>query len=462
MRTWSLRQIRDSAAQYGAGVAAVVVVSVFAVLLIETIAVVRQAIAATGIDSGPIAIALGSVGAVFLGIAVLTASIVIGNTFTTLYAGRLREIALLRLIGATSRQIRRTSLIDGALVGLTGAVLGILGGIALGIAGLAALNQSIHTQLRFETPLALWLAPLLVCTIATTAASFTAARGISRTSPAAALGSAAGAARPDRRARRTRTVLGLSAFALGAVLLVGGCLVGMITPAGVLVAFGGGVCSILGTILAAPALLIAPLRRMSDRLPLTGTLRLAVANLVQEPLRTARTVLAVTIGVALITMFTVAGTMWSDSLTRQLGDADDARAFIDGALTAVTVLTSFSVIVAAIGVASTLSLSVLHRRHEIGLLRAAGLTRTQSRRLILTEAVLTTGTGVLAGLLLGTLYGFAGYTSTLGSVRPLPPETPPAFMPVVLVAALAFGAAAALGPARRASSIPAAEALRTL
>lgn len=462
MRVWALRRLRDSAGQYAASAAVVAVVSVFAVLLIETIAVVAHVVGDAGMDGGTVSAALGSVGAVFLGIAVLTAGIVISNTFTTVYTGRLREIALLRLVGATSRQVRRTALLDGALVGLAGAVLGVLTGSALSIAGLAALTAATGAHLAFEVPVALWLAPIVSGTLATTAAAFAAARGISRTPPVAAFGVVAAANRPGGRALRVRTVLGLLAFSVGAVLLVAGAAVGTITPLGVLIGFVGGTSSILGTIVAAPALLVPPLRHAPRLLPRSGTLRIAAANLVQEPLRTARTVLAVTIGVALVTMFTVAATMWSSALTDQVGDAQALRSFVTGMIAGVWVLTSFSVVVAAIGVASTLSLSVLQRRREIGVLRATGMTRRQTRRMLLAEAVLTTGAGTVAGLVLGVAYGFAGYTAVFGSVQTLPPQLPPPFVPLVLLVALVFSGAAALAPARRASAIPPAEALRAL
>jgi len=182
----------------------------------------------------------------------------------------------------------------------------------------------------------------------------------------------------------------------------------------------------------------------------------------QEPLRTARTVLAVTVGVALITMFVVAGTMWATYLRGALDGEPGTDDFLTGMLSAVAVLTSFSIVVAAIGVASTLSLSVLHRRREIGMLRAAGMTRRQVRRMLLAEALLTTGAGVLSGLVLGVVYGFAGYTSTLASARLLPPELPWSYVPVVLIGALAFGAVASLAPGRRAGRVPPAEALQAL
>lgn len=462
MRIWALRQLRRSAGQYAASVAVVAVVAVFAVLLIETIDVLSRVAEEAHADGGSVGIAIGSVGAVFLGIALLTAGVVITNTFTTVYAGRLREIALLRLVGATSRQVRRTALLDGAIVGIVGAVVGVLAGSGIALAAIAVLNGALGTGLAFGVPVALWLGPLVTGTVATTLAAWAAARGVSRTSPVEAIGVAATATRVGRRSLKVRTVLGVAAFVAGAAVLALGSLIGMLTPLGVLVGFVGGVLSIVGTIVAAPTLLLPPIRWAAQLLPRTAAVRLAAANLLQEPLRTARTVLAVTVGVALITMFVVAGTMYSTALNAQFGGEPGADEFITAMLTAVGVLTSFSIVVAAIGVASTLSLSVLHRRREIGMLRAAGMTRRQVRRMLLAEALLTTGAGVVAGLVLGTGYGFAGFTSTLGSVGLQPPQAPGLYLPVVLLGALAFGAVASLAPGRRASAVPPAEALQAL
>lgn len=462
MRLWALRRLRVSAGQYAASAAVVAVVSAFAVLLIEAIDALQRAAAASGMADGSIGIALGSVGAVFLGVAVLTAAVVVTNTFTTVYAGRLQDIALLRLVGATSRQVRRTALLDGAVVGLAGSAAGVLAGSALAAAGIAVLNARYDAGLAFGVPVALWAGPLVAGVLATTLAAHAAAGGVSRTSPAAAVGAAATAARTSRRGLRVRTVVGVVAFVTGAGLLALGSVIGLVTPLGVLVGFAGGVLSILGTIVAAPALLLPPIRWAAALLPRTAAVRLAAANLAQEPLRTARTVLAVTVGVALITMFVVAGTMFGSSLESRFGDVEGADGFVAGMLTGVAALTSFSVVVAAIGVASTLALSVLQRRREIGMLRATGMTRGQVRSMLLAEALLTTGAGVLAGLVLGTAYGFAGFTSTLASVQVLPPQMPWAYLPVVVLGAAAFAAAASLAPGRRAGSVPPAEALRAL
>lgn len=462
MRLWALRQLRRSAGQYAASAAVVAVVCAFAVLLIEAVDALQRAASAAGADGGSVGVALGAVGAVFLGVAMLTAGVVVTNTFTTVYAGRLQEIALLRLVGATSRQVRRTALLDGAVVGLVGAVVGILAGSAIAAGGIAALNASLDAGLSFGVPPALWIGPIVAGVLATTLAASAAARGVSRTAPAAAVAAAITASGATRRDLRIRTVVGLLAFVAGAGLLALGCLAGLVSPLGVLVGFAGGVLSIVGTIIGAPALLLPPIRWVARLLPRTAAVRLAAANLAQEPLRTARTVLAVTVGVALVTMFVVAGTMYANALDSRLGDVAGAQDFISGMLSAVAALTSFSIVVAAIGVASTLSLSVLQRRREIGMLRATGMTRAQVRAMLLAEALLTTGAGVLAGLVLGTAYGFAGYTSTLASVQLLPPQLPWLYLPIVVLGAAGFAAVASLAPGRRAGSVPPAEALRAL
>ena len=86
--------------------------------------------------------------------------------------------------------------------------------------------------------------PLLAGTLATTVAAHAAARGVSRTSPVAALSSAEDAARPPARALRIRTVLGLIASTVGALLLVLACANGFVSPFDVLVGFADGTCSI--------------------------------------------------------------------------------------------------------------------------------------------------------------------------------------------------------------------------
>ena len=65
-------------------------------------------------------------------------------------------------------------------------------------------------------------------------------------------------------------------------------------------------------------------------------------------------------------------------------------------------------VIAAVGLVNNLSLSVLQRTRELGLLRALGFSVRQLRQMILSESAQLTLTAVLLGILLGTVYGWAG------------------------------------------------------
>jgi len=461
MKTWALRQLRESAGQYAASVAVVAVVSAFAVLLLETIEVFAKVVSDAGMDGGDVRVALGSVAIVFLGIAVLVAAIVISNTFSMVYAGRVRDIALLRLIGATGRQVRRTSLIDGAAVGLIGASLGIVAGVLLSLAGIATVNASTGAGLSFVFAPQIVLVPLLGSVLATVAASFSGARTVSKVAPIEASRSMPEGQSIPERASKLRVGFGIALFLAGTLLLGAGLLVGLVTPVGILVAFPGGVLSIIGVIIAAPVLFPPVLAVVARLLPGTAAARLAGANLRHDPVRTSRTVLAMVIGVTLLTMFTVAGEMFIAATRDFFGDqTGETEEYIGGLLTAVYVLTSFSVIVAAIGLGSTLSMSVLQRRRELGVLRALGLTTRQARQMLLAESLLVSIVGVVIGLALGVGYGFVGANSVLGVQTFGPPVIPIAFVVAIVAGGLLFGAVASLAPGRRASKVPPAEALR--
>lgn len=139
---------------------------------------------------------------------------------------------------------------------------------------------------------------------------------------------------------------------------------------------------------------------------------------------------------------------------------------IDAMLWIVVALLAVSVLIALIGVANTLSLSVIERTRENALLRALGLTRGGLRTMIAVESVLIAAVAALLGCVLGVFYGWAGSQLILGDlvsegagtalVRPTVPW--PELALIVLVAALA-GLAASLLPARRAANLSPVEGL---
>ncbi|WP_422390832.1 ABC transporter permease [Arthrobacter sp. N1] len=126
---------------------------------------------------------------------------------------------------------------------------------------------------------------------------------------------------------------------------------------------------------------------------------------------------------------------------------------IDVMLLIVTALLAVAVLIALIGVANTLSLSVLERRRENSLLRALGLTRGQLRGMLAVEAVLIAGVAALLGSGLGILYGWLGTQSALGGITAVAPAVPIGQIGAVLAVAVAAGLLASVLPARRAARL---------
>ncbi|GAA1618100.1 ABC transporter permease [Actinoplanes couchii] len=117
-------------------------------------------------------------------------------------------------------------------------------------------------------------------------------------------------------------------------------------------------------------------------------------------------------------------------------------------------LAAVALLVGGIGVANTMIISVLERRGEIGLRRALGATRGQIRAQFLTEAVMLSALGGLAGTVLGVLatFGYAAY-------QQWPPVIPLSSTLAGLGGALLVGVVAGLYPSMRAAALPPTVAL---
>ncbi len=131
---------------------------------------------------------------------------------------------------------------------------------------------------------------------------------------------------------------------------------------------------------------------------------------------------------------------------------------IDQALTAVNVMVALAVIIALIGIANTLALSVFERTRELGLLRAVGMTRRQLRRMVRLEAGLVALFGAALGVGIGVLFGWAAVLAlpaTVTATLAVPVER------ILILIAVAGGAGlvAAWGPARRAGRLDVLEAI---
>jgi putative ABC transport system permease protein len=133
---------------------------------------------------------------------------------------------------------------------------------------------------------------------------------------------------------------------------------------------------------------------------------------------------------------------------------------IDQALAAVNVMVALAVIIALIGIANTLALSVFERTRELGLLRAVGMTRRQLRRMIRLEAALVALFGAGLGVSVGVLFGWAAGAALPATVT----ETlavPVARILILVAVAGTAGLLAAWGPARRAGRLDVLEAIAT-
>ena len=126
---------------------------------------------------------------------------------------------------------------------------------------------------------------------------------------------------------------------------------------------------------------------------------------------------------------------------------------IDMLLMIVSGLLAVAVLIALIGVANTLSLSVLERTRENSLLRALGLTRGQLKKMLATEAVLIGGVAALLGVVLGSVYGLLGAQSVMGAFGAMSISIPWLQLAGVIAVSVIAALAASVIPARRAAKL---------
>jgi putative ABC transport system permease protein len=140
---------------------------------------------------------------------------------------------------------------------------------------------------------------------------------------------------------------------------------------------------------------------------------------------------------------------------------DESTATIDGMLGLVYVMLALAVVIALMGIANTLSLSIHERVRELGLLRAVGATQAQLRATVRWESVLIAVFGTIGGLLLGVFLGWALVASASAALASLSYSVPVGqLVPIAVVGALA-GVLASIRPARRAARTNVIEAVAT-
>jgi putative ABC transport system permease protein len=261
----------------------------------------------------------------FAFVALLVGGFLIFNTFTIIVAQRTRELALLRTLGATRRQVMGSVLLESVIV----AVLASLVGLALGVLianGLRALLSGFlgadlpttATQFQLRTV----VVSLAVGLVVTVLAALLPARKATRVAPVAALREETAFAPTGFRKRRI--VLGVLITVVGVALL----LAGLFRPEGnrLVNVASGAVVVFFGVAILSP-LIARPLARVigwpfarAFRLP--GNL--ARENAMRNPRRTASTAAALMIGLALVAFVSVFAASIKGSTNRILDESVSA------------------------------------------------------------------------------------------------------------------------------------------
>jgi len=257
---------------------------------------------------------------VFAFISLFVGGFTIFNTFSIIVGQRTKELALLRIVGASRRQVFRSVLLEATIVGIVASLIGLGLGV-LAALGLEALLQAFGITLPtgplvFESRTV--VAALVVGVGVTVVSAISPARRAVRIPPVAAL--ADHSVEETESSRRRITIASIIGI-VGVVLLV----LGLTAPAIQLVGLGA-VLGFIGIGMLAPvvarpmsSVLGRPLARM---LGMAG--KLGRENSMRSPRRTAQTSSALMVGLALVSTIAVFGASVSRSATSSVDNAINA------------------------------------------------------------------------------------------------------------------------------------------
>lgn len=263
----------------------------------------------------------------FAAVSLFVGSFIIYNTFTIIVAQRLRELALLRALGASRKQVTRSVLAEGLLVGFFASLVGVGFGVLVAI-GLKAIFAAVGADLP-STSMVIKprtvIVPVLVGVVITTLSSWGPARKASKAPPVAAIRGAEGI--PEGRSLRRRMVSGGLVLAIGLLALAGGLFggggIGLI-GIGALFFYGG--VAMLSPLVAGPMarLIGAP----GARLGTPG--HLGQLNAMRNPRRTASTAAALMIGLGLVSFVTILAASLKTSFAATLDRSVKADYIVQG------------------------------------------------------------------------------------------------------------------------------------
>ena len=234
----------------------------------------------------------------FASVSLFVAVFLILNTFSIIVAQRTRELALMRAIGASRRQVIGSVMLEAVVIGLLASVVGLALGVGVG-ALLAKVFASFGGGLHLAAlgiPPAAWISAFVVGVGITVVAALIPAVRAARIAPVAAMREAA---TPDRPLTKL-TITGGIVLGLGVVALVLG-LTDNAGDQGLWAILGGVLLSFVGTALLTP-LVARPVASVIGRLfAFSVPGKLGRLNAGRNPRRTAITAAALMVGIALIT-----------------------------------------------------------------------------------------------------------------------------------------------------------------
>ena len=242
---------------------------------------------------------IGVILGAFAALALLVSSFVISNTFAVLVGQRIRELALLRTLGAHGKSLVRMLLVEALVVGVVFSAIG-----AALVYPVAALVGVLFKDFMVSyNPLA-FVVGVVVCTLVTVIASLAPARSALNISPISALGE--GTAQAVKKPGIAGLILGVIAAAAGAAAVWQSLSLTSIPDAGVQQSSVGVLLVMVAALLLGVAVflllpwLLPPLIRVFGSVIRSQTGNLAVANALRAPKRTVSTGRAVLVGVLVV------------------------------------------------------------------------------------------------------------------------------------------------------------------
>ncbi|TDB82738.1 FtsX family ABC transporter permease [Micromonospora sp. KC721] len=292
--------------------------------------------------------ALADIDAVFVAmslfvlLAIVAAALVTASTFRIVFAQRLRQLALLRAVGADRRKLARALAAEGALTGLVAAVLGVLAATALGLLAPLVLRGFDIDAPRLDFPVGAALAVVAGTVLITMLTVLAPAFAAARVAPLEALRTASTTS-GQRGIGVARTVLGalvaggaVAGAAGGAVIVLGDSRGDDGNVTALLLVVGSFALAFLALVVLGPVVVRPVLTVVSWPLRRQGAIgRLASSGVGAAPRRAASVSAVVALGVALIALTLVVGATTqaaTDRKTASMAPEDFNLTAVDGAV----------------------------------------------------------------------------------------------------------------------------------